>query len=93
MIEAHNKIFIESEEHGERLLHGFSHAAEHMKQVPGFVQFSMLKAQDGSHYIVRVLWETEEHFHHWVKSDHFREAHKGQSGSGKAELTGYHVVL
>ena len=94
MFEAHNKIFVNSVEQGERLQQGFAHAGEHMKAVPGFRQFNMLASQDGSHFIVRVLWESEDHFQNWVKSEAFRKAHSGQGNNGlKAELTGYNVIM
>jgi len=94
MYEVHNKIFVTSSEQGQRLEESFSHASGHMAHIPGFQGFNMLKVKDGSHYIIRVLWESEERYQEWLKSPHFREAHKGQGDSSlKSELQSYDVIL
>ncbi len=94
MFEVHNKIFTPTKEHADRLQAGFAHAGEHMKAVPGFKEFHMLKAADGSHFIVRVVWDSKEQFQAWTQSDHFKEAHRGQGDSSvKSELGTYEIVL
>ncbi|MCY0888259.1 MAG: antibiotic biosynthesis monooxygenase [Alicyclobacillaceae bacterium] len=92
MFHAHNRIESANGQ-GSDLEQRFQHAAEHMKQVPGFVKFEMLRASDDSHYLVTTVWESEKHFHDWVKSPHFRAAHGGNESAGKATVSTYHVVI
>lgn len=92
MFEAHNRLQVQSEEQSQMLEQRFSKASEHMKKVPGFVKFSMLRAHDGSHYLVKTLWESEQHFHDWVKSPHFQAAHGGREQGGQAEVATYRVI-
>jgi heme-degrading monooxygenase HmoA len=51
----------------------------HLGEVPGFVQFHLVRGadyDDGSHrYASHVMWETEQHFVDWTKSEAFRKAH------------------
>ena len=91
MIEVHNKITVSSPEHAQHLEAAFSGTNHRMADIPGFVAFNLLKAQDGSHYIVRVVWESEDAFAAWTASEHFRQAHRGQSGEAVAST--YQVVL
>lgn len=45
---------------------------------PGFVEFHMLKGpeEDGTIlYASHTVWESEEHFSDWTRSDSFRAAH------------------
>lgn len=94
MFEVHNKIFVTSNEQSQHLQEGFAHAGEHMKSVPGFHEFHMLKSSKSDHFIVRVIWESESYFQDWAKSEHFREAHKGQGDSSlKSEIQGYDIIL
>lgn len=93
LFQAHNKITVADADHAATLEERFKNAAERMKAVPGFVKFGMLKAQDGSHYIVSTLWETEQHFKAWVSSPHFQAAHSGQAHpQAQAEVSSYHVI-
>lgn len=51
----------------------------HLKSVPGFVEFHMLKGpeRDGAIlYCSHSVWESEEAFLGWTKSPAFRAAHK-----------------
>ncbi|MCC1493236.1 antibiotic biosynthesis monooxygenase [Cognatishimia sp. F0-27] len=56
----------------------------HLKSVPGFVQFSLLKGPEaGDHvlYASHTIWESEAAFKDWTKSEAFRAAHSGAKGS------------
>lgn len=49
-----------------------------LHEMAGFVSFHMLKGQeeDGKIlYASHTLWETEDHFRAWTRSDQFRAAH------------------
>ncbi|SFE67519.1 antibiotic biosynthesis monooxygenase family protein [Roseivivax sediminis] len=51
----------------------------HLKQVPGFVEFHMLKGPEADGkvlYASHTIWESEEAFIGWTKSEAFRAAHK-----------------
>ncbi len=52
----------------------------HLKSVPGFLAFHLLKGpeKDGYRlYASHTAWESEGHFLDWTRSEAFREAHKG----------------
>lgn len=46
----------------------------HLKTVPGFLRFRLLKLDD-THYSSYVEWESPEAFENWTTSDAFRQAH------------------
>ncbi|MEX5729827.1 heme-degrading monooxygenase HmoA [Rhodovulum iodosum] len=61
----------------------------HLKAVPGFVSFHLLKgpAKEGYRlYASHTFWESEAAFSAWTKSDAFRAAHKGAKGSSELYL-------
>lgn len=52
-----------------------------LKENPGFVEFHLLRGKtfEGEGYTLfasHTIWESEENFAAWTKSEHFREAHK-----------------
>ncbi|MFB5192570.1 antibiotic biosynthesis monooxygenase family protein [Alicyclobacillus fastidiosus] len=93
MYVAHNRLPIQNEEQRKVLEERFAKAGEHMKRVPGFAGFQMLRASDNSHYIVSTTWESEQHFQDWIQSPHFASAHGGQSrAGGQAQVATYEIV-
>lgn len=61
----------------------------HLKSVPGFVQFSLMKgpeAEDHVLYASHTVWESEAAFKDWTKSDAFRAAHSGAKSSADMYL-------
>lgn len=49
-----------------------------LKELSGFVQFHMLKGpeENGARlYASHTVWETEEDFRNWTRSQQFRDAH------------------
>lgn len=49
-----------------------------LNEVPGFVEFHMLKGAEADGtilYASHTVWESEEHFLGWTRSDQFRTAH------------------
>ena len=73
-------------EYAEHLERAFSHAGN-MLNVPGFTLFQFLKntgeAPEGSRleYIALTQWESRAAYEAWIKSESFRAAHSGGSGS------------
>ncbi len=59
----------------------------HLKDLPGFVEFHMLKgpeAEDGTIlYSSHTVWESEERFKDWTRSEAFRAAHKDAGATSK----------
>ena len=52
----------------------------HLKQVPGFVAFHLLRGATGDDhtlYASHTVWETKGAFEGWTRSDAFRKAHAG----------------
>jgi heme-degrading monooxygenase HmoA len=73
----------------------------HLEEVPGFKQFKMLQGEsqeDHTVFISHSVWESEETFRAWTKSDAFRKAHanaKSPEGIylGPPKFEGFEVVL
>lgn len=96
MYQVNNRIPVESPEHLAMLKERFSQAPESLKQVPGFVSFRLLEAEDGSHILVETIFESKEYFLQWTESEHFKRAHGRRSGNEegrRANLSRYHVVI
>ena len=67
-----------------------------LKEVPGFIQFRLLRLDD-THYSSYAEWESEQAFKAWTNSEAFRKAH-GQGMpegviAGAPNLECWHVVL
>lgn len=57
----------------------------HLKTVPGFIAFHLLKGEEKDGYRLyasHTAWESEAAFRDWTRSEAFREAHK-DAGSNK----------
>lgn len=59
----------------------------HLKGLPGFVEFHMLRgpqAEDGTIlYTSHSVWESEDSFRDWTRSEAFRKAHKDAGATSK----------
>lgn len=58
----------------------------HLKEMVGFVEFHMLRGPEQGGFILfasHTVWETEEAFRDWTRSDAFRAAHKNAGSSSK----------
>ncbi|CAM4100345.1 antibiotic biosynthesis monooxygenase family protein [Palleronia rufa] len=58
----------------------WSRRDSHLKQVPGFVAFHLLRGATGDDhtlYASHTVWETKAAFEGWTRSDAFRKAHAG----------------
>jgi len=72
----------------------------HLNKVPGFVEFHMLRGpvrDDHRLYSSHTVWESEQHFQDWTRSDAFRSAHRSAGGSkplylGPPEFEGFEVI-
>ena len=52
----------------------------HLKTVPGFVEFHMLKGPEREDHVLyssHTVWATQDAFTAWTTSDSFRAAHRG----------------
>ena len=50
----------------------------YLDQVPGFKQFSLLQGPETDKYSLfasHSVWESEQHFEDWTKSEAFKKAH------------------
>lgn len=55
----------------------------HLKSVPGFVAFHLLKGPEKADhrlYASHTFWDSEAAFSAWTRSEAFRAAHKGAKG-------------
>lgn len=72
----------------------------HLHKVPGFVEFHMLRGprrDDHRLYSSHTVWESEQNFLDWTRSDAFRSAHRSAGGSkplylGPPEFEGFEVI-
>ncbi len=73
----------------------------HLDGVTGFREFKLLRGperEDHTLYSSHTVWQSEEHFLEWTRSDAFRKAH-AQAGDnrpvylGHPEFEGFEVVL
>lgn len=72
-----------------------------LKDMPGFVEFRMLKGPQGEDhtlYVSHTIWASEDNFKDWTKSEAFRNAHKnaGQHKDvylGPPQFEGFATVL
>jgi len=59
----------------------------HLNDMEGFVEFHMLRGPEGEDgsilFASHTIWESEEHFLAWTRSESFRQAHKN---AGKEKL-------
>ena len=61
----------------------------HLKSVPGFVSFHLMKGPEGEGhrlYASHTMWRSEADFQAWTRSEAFRAAHKGAGGHGDLYL-------
>ena len=61
----------------------------HLKSVPGFVAFHLLKGEEKDGYRLyasHTAWENEDAFRDWTRSEAFRKAHAGAGSHGDIYL-------
>ncbi|HEY8836218.1 MAG TPA: antibiotic biosynthesis monooxygenase [Dehalococcoidia bacterium] len=54
----------------------------YLKDVPGVVQFSLLKGEDQGEYVSHTIWESRDAFVAWTRSPSFIAAHRQGSVAG-----------
>ena len=57
----------------------------YLQDVPGFVQFMLLRGAEPGDYISYSAWEDEAAFHAWTQSDAFRRGHAQGTVAGVLE--------
>jgi heme-degrading monooxygenase HmoA len=69
----------------------------HLKGVPGFVQFALLKSEAAGEYISHSTWADRDAFIAWTQSDAFAAGHRQGSLAGILEgppqLSTYEAVI
>ena len=58
----------------------------YLQEVPGFVQFMLLRGAEPGDYISYSVWEDQAAFHAWTQSENFRKGHA--QGTVAGVLTG-----
>ncbi|MEM6615832.1 MAG: antibiotic biosynthesis monooxygenase [Pseudomonadota bacterium] len=72
----------------------------HLNTVPGFKQFHLLRGPERDDHVLyssHTVWENEQAFTDWTRSEQFRNAHKGAGGNkplyyGHPEFEGFTVL-
>ncbi|MCG8695642.1 MAG: antibiotic biosynthesis monooxygenase [Minwuiales bacterium] len=72
----------------------------HLDEVPGFVEFHLLKGpeeEDHTLYSSHTIWQSRAHFEDWTKSEAFRKAHRDAGNNkglylGHPKFEGFEVV-
>ncbi|MEM8771325.1 MAG: antibiotic biosynthesis monooxygenase [Pseudomonadota bacterium] len=73
----------------------------HLDDVPGYKEFHLVRGPEHENhtlYASHTVWESEQAFIDWTKSEAFREAHKNAGDNrglylGHPEFEGFTVVL
>ena len=73
----------------------------HLKTVPGFKDFKLLRGPEGEEYTLfasHTVWESEEAFIEWTRDEAFRAAHANAGDNrkpylGHPQFEGFSVVL
>ena len=61
----------------------------HLRQMPGFVSFDLLRGPEVEGlrlYASHAVWESEEAFRGWTKSEAFRDSHKTAGAATMREI-------
>jgi heme-degrading monooxygenase HmoA len=67
-------------EYNEAFIERFQDRAVLVDRMPGFVSFQLLQpAGPDQPFVVMTVWESQEHFEAWTRSDEFKQGH-AQSG-------------
>ena len=70
-----NRIFVNSG-YTEMFEQRFRERAHEVDKMKGFVRNLVLRPKSSDHpYVVMTLWESEDDFNNWVKSDAFVKSH------------------
>ena len=72
----------------------------HLRAEPGFVEFHMLRGpedEDHTLFVSHTIWESQDAFVAWTKSEAFRSAHKGAGDRkplyiGHPQFEGFEVI-
>ena len=72
----------------------------HLREVPGFVEFHMLKGPERDDHVLyssHTVWANQPAFLAWTNSEAFRAAHRGAGGTrplylGHPEFEGFEVI-
>ncbi len=70
----------------------------HLKDVPGFVQFALLKCDSDGAYISHSTWESRDTFIAWTQSEAFAAGHRQGSSlmgvvAGPPQLKTYEALI
>ena len=73
----------------------------YLKNVPGFIQFHLVKGKTEdtySLYASHSTWESRQDFENWTKSESFRESHKGAGAHSDIyfehpQFEGFEVII
>ena len=73
----------------------------HLDKVPGFQKFNLIKGkttEDFTLYASHSVWNSEEDFVNWTKSEEFRLAHKDAGSNkhlylGHPEFEGFNKII
>ena len=72
-----------------------------LDKVPGFKNFNLIKGKSNDEYTLYAshsIWDSEESFINWTKSEEFRMAHKNAGGNkhlylGHPEFEGFNKII
>ena len=73
----------------------------HLDKVPGFKNFNLIKGKSNDEYTLYAshsIWDSEEAFINWTKSEEFRMAHKNAGNNkhlylGHPEFEGFNSII
>jgi heme-degrading monooxygenase HmoA len=78
MIAVTNRLYVQAE-YGAALEESFQETVGGMQAVAGFLRNQVLRpTREGDPYVVLTYWESHDHFQAWVRSDTFKQMHRGR---------------
>jgi len=77
-----NNVFKVKPEYSNDFEETWKSRESHLKEMPGFMRFAMLKCTNvPGKYVSQTTWSSKEHFEAWTKSSQFQSSHSKPSES------------
>jgi heme-degrading monooxygenase HmoA len=66
----------------EEFERGWRERDSHLRELPGFRSFALLRGDIAGEYISHTTWDSRDAFRAWTQSEHFRQAHAQGPAAG-----------
>ena len=87
--------------HEEAFIDIWRNRETHLEETPGFIEFHLVRGpsdENSTLFASHAVWESQETFEAWTRSEQFRKAHANAGGNremylGPPQFEGFEVVL